>query len=402
MNQFDLQDRLAIFGRFQFEFSTGHLRKDGTRLRVEDKPTRLLSFLLNRAGAVVTRDELQKLLWPDGVHVDYDHGLNKSINKLRFVLGDDRDHPRFIETLPRLGYRFICPVEIVADGRIAPAPIASASVPDAALGRPLAPSPADLPIPALAQRSRKQVIIFLGVAALAIIVGIVPRLVHGSRIGHFVSEAFAARKTPRPRVALHALKIEKSGALDPLDEGFKLTRPLDRNFEQALYNRETNGWDRWRIVTNYQNFYYRPLSSEEKDFALQRDWKLTCVCALESGGGFADVDFAGKGPRFDIELLQEGNRYFVGLTKRISPTIELDQKIEFPGVADVDHPHTYELRYDHLSRTASLWIDGQERASRYPGHRQFQQDLGVMFGVAIYLDASKSSLVTRTVRFEAY
>ncbi len=105
-------DEVAIFGRFQFEFSTGHLRKDGTRLRVEDKPARLLALLLRRAGRVVTREELQNLLWPPGIHVDYDHGLNKSVNKLRFVLGDNPDSPTFIETLPRVGYRFIETVQI--------------------------------------------------------------------------------------------------------------------------------------------------------------------------------------------------------------------------------------------------------------------------------------------------
>jgi TolB-like protein/DNA-binding winged helix-turn-helix (wHTH) protein/tetratricopeptide (TPR) repeat protein len=106
-------NEVATFGRFQFEFSTGHLRKDGTRLRVEDKPVQLLTMLLRRAGRVVTREELHTLLWPPGVHVDYDHGLNKSVNKLRFVLGDDPENPTFIETLPRVGYRFIGSVQIV-------------------------------------------------------------------------------------------------------------------------------------------------------------------------------------------------------------------------------------------------------------------------------------------------
>jgi hypothetical protein len=138
-----------------------------------------------------------------------------------------------------------------------------------------------------------------------------------------------------------------SHSLNPPDEGFKLFRP-DGRYAHTLYNRETNGWDRWRIVTDDQNYYARALSTEEKDFALQRGWKLSCVCALESGGGFSDVDFAGEGPRFDIEFLQGGDRYFVGLTKQISPTFDLDQKIEFAGVAGVDHPHTYQLQYDHV------------------------------------------------------
>ena len=99
--------------------------------------------------------------------------------------------------------------------------------------------------------------------------------------------------------------------------------------------------------------------------------------------------------------MQEGSKYFVVLTRQISPTFEFDQKIEFPGVADVDHPHTYELRYDHLSRTASLWIDGQLKASGYRGHTQFRENTGVILGVAKYLDAKTSSMVFREVRFEA-
>jgi hypothetical protein len=167
-----------------------------------------------------------------------------------------------------------------------------------------------------------------------------------------------------------------------------------------LYNRETNGWDRWRIRTDSQNYYYRPLSAAQKDFALQRDWKLTCVCALEEGLGHANISFGPGAARFDIQFLQEGSRYFVALAKQISPKYEWAAKVEFPGVADVAHPHTYELRFDHLARSASLWIDGQQVASGYRGHHQFLDDSGLMFGAAIYGNAERGSFVFRTVRFE--
>lgn len=159
--------------------------------------------------------------------------------------------------------------------------------------------------------------------------------------------------------------------------------------------------DRWRLVTRDQNFYFRKLSDVEKEFALQRDWKLTCVCALEKGGGASDIDLGpGIGPRFDIGYLQEGNKYFVVLTKQISPEFAFDQKIEFAGVADLDHPHTFELRYDHTTQTASLWIDGLQKASGYRGHHQFQENYGLMFGAAIYRTMIESSMVFREVRFE--
>jgi DNA-binding winged helix-turn-helix (wHTH) protein/Tol biopolymer transport system component len=110
--------RAAVFGPFSFDLSTRELRKNGLRTRLEEKPALVLRRLIERAGAVVTREELQTLLWPTGVHVDFSHGLNKSINRLRAVLADDRDQPRYIETLSRRGYRFIAQVEFVTEPQI--------------------------------------------------------------------------------------------------------------------------------------------------------------------------------------------------------------------------------------------------------------------------------------------
>jgi Tol biopolymer transport system component/DNA-binding winged helix-turn-helix (wHTH) protein len=106
------QERQAHFGPFQFDLVSRELKKNGVRLPLEDKPAQVLSALVSRPGLVVSREELRNLLWPNGVHVDYQHGLNKSINKLRFVLGDDSSKPRYIETLSRRGYRFIAKVEV--------------------------------------------------------------------------------------------------------------------------------------------------------------------------------------------------------------------------------------------------------------------------------------------------
>jgi len=104
-------ERVAAFGLFRFDLSSKELRKNGIRLRLEEKPALVLHRLIQGAGLIVTRDELQRLLWPNGVHVDFHHGLHKAINRLRAVLGDDRGEPRYIETLNRRGYRFIAQVE---------------------------------------------------------------------------------------------------------------------------------------------------------------------------------------------------------------------------------------------------------------------------------------------------
>jgi TolB-like protein/DNA-binding winged helix-turn-helix (wHTH) protein/tetratricopeptide (TPR) repeat protein len=98
------------FGVFELDVRTGELRKGGTRIRLQEQPFQVLAALVERPGEVVTREELRERLWPSGVIVDFDHSLNKAVNKLRDALGDAADNPRFIETLPRRGYRFLIPV----------------------------------------------------------------------------------------------------------------------------------------------------------------------------------------------------------------------------------------------------------------------------------------------------
>ena len=98
---------LVNFGEYQLDRPSRELCKSGQRVRLQDKPYQVLSLLLERAGEVVTRDELRQALWPSSVYVDFDHGLNNAITRLRETLGEDAAAPRFIETLPRLGYRFI-------------------------------------------------------------------------------------------------------------------------------------------------------------------------------------------------------------------------------------------------------------------------------------------------------
>jgi len=108
--------RLVRFGTFEVDLRAGELRKAGVKLKLTGQPFQVLAILLERPGQVVTREELQKRLWPD-TFVDFDHNLNAAINKIREVLGDSAESPRFVETLPRRGYRFIAPAE---GGQIGP------------------------------------------------------------------------------------------------------------------------------------------------------------------------------------------------------------------------------------------------------------------------------------------
>jgi TolB-like protein/DNA-binding winged helix-turn-helix (wHTH) protein/Tfp pilus assembly protein PilF len=98
------------FGAFEIDFKAFELRKHGLRLKLSEQPFQILALLLEKPGEVVTRDEIRNRLWPGDTFVDFDHGLNNAVMRLREVLGDSSDKPRFIETLPRRGYRFIAPI----------------------------------------------------------------------------------------------------------------------------------------------------------------------------------------------------------------------------------------------------------------------------------------------------
>ena len=108
--------QVARFDVFEVDLRSGELRRPGAKLRLQDQPLHILALLLEHPGEVVGREELEKRLWPDGVVVDFDHSINTAVKRLRKALGDDAEHPRFIETLPRHGYRFIAPVETLAPG----------------------------------------------------------------------------------------------------------------------------------------------------------------------------------------------------------------------------------------------------------------------------------------------
>src|SRR3954452_18870599 len=104
------QLQLVRFGDFELDRRISELRKAGVKVKLSGHPFQLLSILLERPGDMVTREELQKRLWPD-TFVDVDRNLNTAINKIREVLGDSAESPRFVETLPRRGYRFIGELE---------------------------------------------------------------------------------------------------------------------------------------------------------------------------------------------------------------------------------------------------------------------------------------------------
>jgi Tol biopolymer transport system component/DNA-binding winged helix-turn-helix (wHTH) protein len=125
----------ARIGSFALDIQAGELHKSGLKVRLQEQPRQVLAMLVDRPGEVVTREELRRRLWPVDTFVDFDHGLNKAINKLREALGDDADKPRYIETLPRRSYRLIAPVEPIParpsspDGEFSSKPVTAGTPP---------------------------------------------------------------------------------------------------------------------------------------------------------------------------------------------------------------------------------------------------------------------------------
>jgi len=99
------------FGAFEADGATGELRRQGLRIKLNAQPFQVLLLLLDRPGQLLTREEISRELWPDGTFVDYEHGVNSAVNRIREALGDTAASPRFVETLARRGYRFVAPVE---------------------------------------------------------------------------------------------------------------------------------------------------------------------------------------------------------------------------------------------------------------------------------------------------
>ncbi len=121
--------RVARFGLFEADLEEGALRKNGRIIKLQHQPFEVLRVIVEHSNQVVSRDELRARLWPSDIVVDFDQSLNKSIAKLRDALGDSARSPRFIETVPKRGYRFIAPVTISCANDTVPAPVPAPAMP---------------------------------------------------------------------------------------------------------------------------------------------------------------------------------------------------------------------------------------------------------------------------------
>jgi TolB-like protein/DNA-binding winged helix-turn-helix (wHTH) protein/Tfp pilus assembly protein PilF len=200
MKEIATSHKLVRFGIFEVDLRACELRKQGRKIRLQEQPCQILALLLERPGEMVSREEIRKRLWPDDTFVDFDHSLNTAVMRLRETLGDSSENPRYIETLPRRGYRFIAHVDQTAsslpeENHSAPltnSPASSAETaraPGSVLSFPDGTShPA--PRPAASYR-RKAIFMFCVVGATALVAGLV---------------SYLARNFPRARVASNQIK----------------------------------------------------------------------------------------------------------------------------------------------------------------------------------------------------
>jgi len=145
------------FGIFEVNAATGELRRQGLRVKLNAQPFQVLLMLLDRPGQLLTREEISRQLWPDGTFVDYEHGVNSAVNRIREALGDTAGNPRFVETLARRGYRLVAPVERFGPSQFAQ-PAASVDATPATVEPVAALTPKATPSPEPAARLRDRIL----------------------------------------------------------------------------------------------------------------------------------------------------------------------------------------------------------------------------------------------------
>jgi TolB-like protein/DNA-binding winged helix-turn-helix (wHTH) protein len=212
MNDNNARPRLFRFGVFEVDLRAAELRKQGLKVKLHGQPFQILALLLERPGEVVTREEIRKKLWAGDTFIDFEHSVNTSIKRLREALGDAAEHPRYIETLPRHGYRFLGLVEAVA-------PVASPGVSVTAVS----PTPAETPVPGKvgargARRHNWRRVALIGTGFTAIVATFLALNVGGLR-DRILRAVGAVREPPLQIQSIAVLPLENLSG-DPQQEYF--------------------------------------------------------------------------------------------------------------------------------------------------------------------------------------
>jgi len=196
------------FGVYEISVRRGELRKEGLKIKLQEKPFQVLALLVERAGQTVTREQFRNRLWPADTNVDFDSNLNTALTKVRQALEESAENPRFVETVPRLGYRFLAPVECLDDGEDLSAP------------RPVAGDAGTLPHTSAPEKAREKAFIVVPLREwprLAALVALF--LVAGALAGFFLNRSSASRLAPPPagKAVLAVLPFTSVGS-DAKDE----------------------------------------------------------------------------------------------------------------------------------------------------------------------------------------
>jgi len=235
--------RQLVFGPFLFDEASGELRKRGIRIRIEGQPLQILEILINQSGELVARDELQRRIWKSGTFVDFEHGLNAAMNRLRQALGDSAEQPTYIETLPGRGYRFVVAVqEAGAKPVLVMASTATAPVPD---------EPTHPVQPAILPANRKPWLLWIIAAATVTVLLLGFRVMRQPTV---LSQPLRFSIFPPNGYALEAGSSRQTFALSP--DGTRLAfTAMDATGVFQLFIRDLNALDP-RLLPNSRGTYH--------------------------------------------------------------------------------------------------------------------------------------------------
>jgi len=229
--------RIARFGVFEFDLDQGRLTRNGHVVKIQQQPAMVLACLVRRPGALVTREELQQAVWPSGTWVEFDYSLNTAINRIRRTLGDTASEPRFLETVPKRGYRFIAPVELVFPVAEAPADQGPILVRDRDEEHTQVGDPATMAVAAAASPAPTPSAQRFGWWRLAMSIAVVILLIAGAY-------AIWQRRAPPPADAAHVLRSNivlppghRANALAISPQGDQIAYETLQNGRRTSYRR---------------------------------------------------------------------------------------------------------------------------------------------------------------------